>query len=450
MRQSRFKLTTWMTVLLLTAAFLSTAFAWLIASQIPIGTKNVPRYYYPTEQDITQRVTRDIERYESGQTPNGDYAWAVYRSDGTRIEASDDFPRKMNPSRLLDAQTPGERDPSDESDVRTLHHMQAIDLGEDAPGYFLSIETVTPRLNEYQVGNSTAFFILQLGLFLLFLFGMTRWIASLFHQLEQRLERLTEPEEAPVPLAPVKGPREFKTFAHSIDRVGNELRDLRRRENERFTEQLRLITSLSHDLRTPLTSIQGFVQWLSEHHTTLSDQERNDVLTIVSRQSETLSSRIEELFMLAKLSNKDYPVYMTQLDFVTLLHQVAEQHPEMTYQYAGPAHLTIQGDPSLLRRLIENLVRNAMLHGTGNLSFEVSQEDKTLIFRCSNSIPFTLTSDQLTELATPFVTSDASRSNGGSGIGLSIIEQIIARHNGTMQLASEQNRFTVSIRLPIS
>ena len=154
--------------------------------------------------------------------------------------------------------------------------------------------------------------------------------------------------------------------------------------------------------------------------------------------------------MLAKLSNKDYPVYMTQLDFVTLLHQVAEQHPEMTYQYAGPAHLTIQGDPSLLRRLIENLVRNAMLHGTGNLSFEVSQEDKTLIFRCSNSIPFTLTSDQLTELATPFVTSDASRSNGGSGIGLSIIEQIIARHNGTMQLASEQNRFTVSIRLPIS
>lgn len=450
MRRFRFKLTSWMTVLLLVAAFLSTAFAWLIASQIPLGTKNVPRYYYPTEQDITQRVERDIKRFESGQTPNGDYEWAVYRSNGTRVDASPDFPRTMTPSRLLAAQTPGERDPSDESDVRTLYHMQAIDLDEDAPGYFLSIEKVTPRLNEYQVGNSTAFFILQLGLFLLFLFGMTRWIASLFHQLERRLERLTEPEIASVSLAPVKGPREFKSFAHSIERVGDELDVLRRNERERFTEQLRLITSLSHDLRTPLTSIQGFVQWLSEHHTTLSDQERTDVLAIISRQSETLAARIEELFMLAKLTNKDYPVHLASLDFVTLLHQVVEQHPETPYQYEGPAHLTVRADPNLMRRLIENLVRNATLHGNGDLSFEVIPEDQQLTFRCSNAVPVTLTLDQLAELATPFVTSDASRSNGGSGIGLSIIEQIIARHDGTMQLASEQNRFIVSIRLPLS
>lgn len=448
MRRFRFKLTSWMTVLLLAAAFLSTALAWLIASQLPLGTKNVPRYYYPTEQDITQRVERDIKRYESGQTPNGDYEWAVYRSNGTRVDASPDFPRTMTPSRLLAAQTPGERDPSDESDVRTLHHMQAINLGESSPGYFLSIETVTPRLNQYQVGNSTAFFFLQLGLFILFLFGMTRWIAGLFRQLETRLERLVEPDHAVSPLRPVKGPREFKTFAHSIERVGDELDVLRRNEQERFTEQLRLITSLSHDLRTPLTSIQGFVQWLSEHHTTLSDQERTDVLAIVSRQSETLASRIDELFMLAKLSNKDYPVHMTSLDFVTLLHQVAEQHPETTYQYTGPAHLTVQADPNLLRRLIENLVRNATLHGTGDLSFEVLQESGHLTFRCSNAIAETLTPHQLTELATPFVTSDMSRSNGGSGIGLSIIEQIVARHNGTMQLTSDQNRFIVSVVLP--
>ena len=215
---------------------------------------------------------------------------------------------------------------------------------------------------------------------------MTRWIAGLFRQLETRLERLVEPDHAVSPLSPVKGPREFKAFAHSIERVGDELDVLRRNEQERFTEQLRLITSLSHDLRTPLTSIQGFVQWLSEHHTTLSDQERTDVLAIVSRQSETLASRIDELFMLAKLSNKDYPVHVTSLDFVTLLHQVAEQHPETTYQYAGPAHLTVQADPNLLRRLIENLVRNATLHGTGDLSFEVLQENGHLTFRCSNAI----------------------------------------------------------------
>ncbi|ACB59777.1 signal transduction histidine kinase [Exiguobacterium sp. PvP048] len=124
------------------------------------------------------------------------------------------------------------------------------------------------------------------------------------------------------------------------------------------------------------------------------------------------------------------------------------RHPETTYRYAGPAHLSVQAAPNLLRRLIENLVRNATLHGTGDLSFEVLQESGHLTFRCSNAIPETLTPHQLTELATPFVTSDMSRSNGGSGIGLSIIEQIVARHNGTMQLTSEQNRFIVSVVLP--
>ena len=101
MRRFRFKLTSWMTVLLLAAAFLSTALAWLIASQLPLGTKNVPRYYYPTEQDITQRVERDIKRYESGQTPNGDYEWAVYRSNGTRVDASRRLSADDDPESLI-------------------------------------------------------------------------------------------------------------------------------------------------------------------------------------------------------------------------------------------------------------------------------------------------------------------------------------------------------------
>jgi len=62
------------------------------------------------------------------------------------------------------------------------------------------------------------------------------------------------------------------------------------------------------------------------------------------------------------------------------------RHPETTYRYAGPAHLSVQAAPNLLRRLIENLVRNATLHGTGDLSFEVLQESGHLTFRCSNAI----------------------------------------------------------------
>ncbi|MEW8976027.1 MAG: histidine kinase dimerization/phospho-acceptor domain-containing protein, partial [Exiguobacterium sp.] len=300
----RLKLTVWMLVLLLLAAFLSMALSWLLSSQFPIGT-SIPRYYYTTEAKTIQDVKQDIMRYQNGQSPNGPYEWAVYGADGRRINASDQYPKDLTPSRLLAVQTPTERDPSNTGKVRTLHHIEAISLPNDESGFFLTVQTDKPTLNEYQVGNPSAFFILQVLLFILFLLLLTRWIAGLFRELERRLERLTVEPPPTDPLPPVKGPKEFKLFAQSIERIEQELRTLRQRDQERFVEQLRLITSLSHDLRTPLTSIQGFIQWLTEKHETLSATERAELLAIVTRQSETLASRIDELFTLAKLSNTD-------------------------------------------------------------------------------------------------------------------------------------------------
>ncbi|MGX9805796.1 sensor histidine kinase [Exiguobacterium acetylicum] len=444
----RIKLTVWMLVLLLLAAFLSTALSWLLSSQLPIGTTTIPRYYYTTEAKTIQDVKQDITRYQSGQTPNGPYEWAVYGADGRRINASDQYPENLTPSRLLAAQTPTERDPSNKGKVRTLHHIEAISLPNDESGFFLTVQTEKPKLNEYQVGNPNAFFILQVILFILFLLLLTRWIAGLFRELERRLERLTVEPPPTDPLPPVKGPKEFKLFAQSIERIEQELRTLRQRDQERFVEQLRLITSLSHDLRTPLTSIQGFIQWLTEKHETLSATERAELLAIVTRQSETLASRIDELFTLAKLSNTDYPVERISLDLVTLTEQVLELFPGTTATVDGPAHATLFADPLLLRRLLENLIRNATLHGTGDLRITIEEDPEILQLSCSNAIANTYTPEELNEWLTPFGTSDASRSSGGSGIGLSIVQQIMARHHGNVQLTSADNYFSVTCRFP--
>lgn len=444
----RIKLTVWMLVLLLLAAFLSTALAWLLASQLPLGGKTVPRYYYTTEEDTVIAVKEDITRYQNGQIPTGPYEWAVYDANGRRINASDKYPENLTPSRLLAEQTPTEREPSDTGKVRTLHHIEAINLGTSEPGYFLTVQTDKPTLNEYQVGNSNAFFVLQVVLFIVFLLLLTRWIAGLFRELERRLERLTVEPPPTEPLPPVKGPKEFKLFAQSIERIEQELRTLRMRDQERFVEQLRLITSLSHDLRTPLTSIQGFIQWLTEKHETLSATERTELLAIVTRQSETLAARIDELFTLAKLSNTDYPVERISLDLVTLTEQVLELFPGTSATVNAPAHATLFADPMLLRRLLENLIRNATLHGTGDFRITIKEETEGIQLICSNAIESTYTLEELNEWLTPFGTSDASRSSGGSGIGLSIVQQIMARHAGNVALTSQDNRFIVSCRFP--
>ncbi len=444
----RIKLTVWMLVLLLLAAFLSTALAWLLASQLPLGGKTVPRYYYTTEEDTVSAVKEDIIRYQNGQIPTGPYEWAVYDANGRLVSASDKYPKDLTPSRLLAEQTPTEREPSDTGKVRTLHHIEAINLGTREPGYFLTVQSDKPTLNEYQVGNSNAFFILQVVLFILFLLLLTRWIAGLFRELERRLERLTVEPPPTESLPSVRGPKEFKLFAQSIERIEQELRTLRMRDQERFVEQLRLITSLSHDLRTPLTSIQGFIQWLTEKHETLSATERAELLAIVTRQSETLAARIDELFTLAKLSNTDYPVERISLDLVTLTEQVLELFPGTSSTVNGPAHATLFADPMLLRRLLENLIRNATLHGTGDLQITIKEETEGVQLICSNAIESTYTLEELNEWLTPFGTSDASRSSGGSGIGLSIVQQIMARHAGSVALTSQDNRFIVTCRFP--
>ncbi|MBF8154586.1 sensor histidine kinase [Exiguobacterium sp. TBG-PICH-001] len=444
----RIKLTVWMLVLLLLAALLSTALSWLLSSQLPIGTTTIPRYYYTTEAQTIQDVKQDITRYQQGQTPNGPYEWAVYGADGRRIAASDKYPEDLTPSRLLAAQTPSEREPSNEGKIRTLHHIEAISLPNDESGFFLTVKREKPTLNEYQVGNPNAFFILQVGLFILFLLLLTRWIAGLFRELERRLERLTVEPPPTESLPPVRGPKEFKLFAQSIERIEQELRTLRMRDQERFVEQLRLITSLSHDLRTPLTSIQGFIQWLTEKHETLSATERTELLAVVTRQSETLAARIDELFTLAKLSNTDYPVERISLDLVTLTEQVLELFPSTSATVNAPAHATLFADPMLLRRLLENLIRNATLHGTGDLRITIKEETEGVQLICSNAIESTYTLEELNEWLTPFGTSDASRSSGGSGIGLSIVQQIMARHAGNVALTSQDNRFIVTCRFP--
>ncbi|MER2032638.1 ATP-binding protein, partial [Exiguobacterium indicum] len=157
---------------------------------------------------------------------------------------------------------------------------------------------------------------------------------------------------------------------------------------------------------------------------------------------------IDELFTLAKLSNTDYPVERRSLDLVTLTEQVLKLFPGTFATVNGPAHATLFADPMLLRRLLENLIRNATLHGTGDLQITIKEETEGIQLICSNAIESTYTLEELNEWLTPFGTSDASRSSGGSGIGLSIVQQIMARHAGNVVLTSQDNRFIVTCRFP--
>ncbi|WP_110111770.1 HAMP domain-containing sensor histidine kinase [Bacillus sp. CGMCC 1.16541] len=445
----KINLTIWLGVALFGCFVLSFLVSWSLTSQFPIGKETSPRYYYSTYEESKQRIEQDIQTYEKSGQLDVDYEWAIYSSSGEAVDKSARYPNELTPTRFLSKVDPTKRQPSTKPEERLLHYMSNIALpNENEPAFFLAIERERGQLNRLQVGNANWYMFFSVVAFVGLTTLLTRYISKRFRRWEHHLRLLSQGKEQA--FQPNGGPKEFYQFERTMQEVEHELWTLRKKEAARYQEKIRLITSLSHDLRTPLTSIQGYVQWLTDQNDKLSNEQRLDSLHVLTRQTEKLGGRIEELFTLAKLSDAHYPIERTELDLVTLLKQVIDTIPSFTYRYEGPERLLFSGDAMLLVRLIENVAKNAWKHGEGNVVWELRENEYDIELVCSNDISHTLSKDEVNQFTEMFHMSDESRSNAGSGIGLSIVQQIVTLHGGTLDVNSHERRFVVNIKLPKS
>ncbi len=226
-------------------------------------------------------------------------------------------------------------------------------------------------------------------------------------------------------------------------------------EHEMRSERMKseLITNVSHDIKTPLTSIINFVDLLQKPHT--ADQQ-SEYLDVLSRQSNRLKKLIEDLIELSKASTGNITVNITQIDATETVNQALGEFSDklesaglIAVFQAPDTPIKIRADGRLVWRVLSNLLSNAVkyaLPGT-RLYIDLSQvEDRVLLsLKNVSREALTIHADELLER---FVQGDTSRNSEGSGLGLNIAKNLMEVQHGKMQLLLDGDLFKVTLIFP--
>lgn len=268
----------------------------------------------------------------------------------------------------------------------------------------------------------------------------------------QVTEKMAEGQEVEVP---VIGKSPIAKHAQQLNRLSHGIQYAVTQQHKSERMKTELITNVSHDLRTPLTSIITYTDLLKTQQ--LSEEERQKYIRIIEQKSERLKILIEDLFEVSKMASGNMQLNRATLDLTQLLQQVlAERQIELDESPfdvrvqlpAHPIHATVDGERWW--RVIDNLVSNALkysLEGT-RIYIDLEQQQQNAVFTVRNISKYELAGN-LSELTDRFKRADESRNTEGSGLGLAIVDSIITLHGGELVIEMDGDLFKVTVKLPI-
>lgn len=247
----------------------------------------------------------------------------------------------------------------------------------------------------------------------------------------------------------------FKEHGENLNKISNGMNiaiEERMKSEHLKTE---LITNVSHDIKTPLTSIINYVDLIKQEETDNENIEK--YIVVVDKQSIRLKKLLEDLMDVSKASTGNITVENTPCELNVLLGQVVGEYKEklekeglelIINQVEEP--LTILGDGRHLWRIFDNLLNNICKYAQEKtrvyLSLEKQDNKAVITFRNVSSYPLNITSDELMER---FVRGDKSRHSEGSGLGLSIAKSLMDLQKGTMDIVIDGDLFKVILSFNI-
>ncbi len=226
-------------------------------------------------------------------------------------------------------------------------------------------------------------------------------------------------------------------------------------ENEMRSERMKseLITNVSHDIKTPLTSIINFVDLLRKPH---SPEESVEYLNVLSRQSARMKKLIEDLMELSKANSGNTAVNLTRMDAVETVNQALGEfsdkleanHLEIVFRHPeNPVNMLADG--RLTWRVLSNLLSNAVKYAMPKtrLYLDLLQAEDRVLLSIKNISRKELTVDA-DELLERFVRGDSARKSEGSGLGLNIAKSLMELQGGSLQLLLDGDLFKVTLTFP--
>ncbi|AQS09954.1 alkaline phosphatase synthesis sensor protein PhoR [Clostridium saccharobutylicum] len=255
--------------------------------------------------------------------------------------------------------------------------------------------------------------------------------------------------------AKIKGLKELQEVQNEFNEMVIKLEKVKE-ENKRIDEsKKRLLVDISHDLKTPITSIQGFSKLLLEE--SITPEERDNFLKIIYNKSVYSAVLIEDLFALSKLEDSEYNLSLIEVNFSEWLRRlIVEYYEEFQNKHfnleinISEYSVIFKFDQKLMKRALSNIFNNALSHNENytSLKIESYQKENTVTLKIGSN--GTSIDKSISEtIFDPFVKAENNTSNG-SGLGLAITKKIIEKHGGTIKLTStEFERILFVISMPI-
>lgn len=239
----------------------------------------------------------------------------------------------------------------------------------------------------------------------------------------------------------------FKTEAIKNERLA--------RENEHKKDEL--IVYLAHDIKTPLTSMIGYLSLLSEIKD-MPQEQRNRYIDIALDKSYRLEYLINELFDVARFNSEKIVLEKEEINLNLMLEQIADDfYPTLKemnkkINFTSDEKTILYADPDKLSRVFNNLIKNAVNYSKENTDIDISILNKenqatVKITNKGKQIP----KEKLDKIFEKFYRLDSSRTSktGGSGLGLAIAKEIVELHGGRVYAESDMKETTFSVILPI-
>lgn len=260
----------------------------------------------------------------------------------------------------------------------------------------------------------------------------------------------------------VIGDDELSQMAASLNKMAEDIRELMDKEREAERTKNELITNIAHDLRTPLTSIIGYLELLSGNGKVTAvpaPEVQKKYIDIAYTKAKRLEKLIEDLFGFTKMTYGKVSMKVSQVDIIKLLSQLLEEfYPSfadknLTYELTSnvPAQI-ISADGSLLARLFDNLINNAIKYGADGkrILVNVHGEEEFVTVSITN-YGYVIPETELSLIFNKFYRVEQSRSSstGGTGLGLAIAKNVVDMHGGSIQVASDLNGTVFTVRLKV-
>lgn len=306
-------------------------------------------------------------------------------------------------------------------------------------------QVIRRYMDIYIIAAVTVVFLVILRLYL-------RSFTKYFNEINRGIDALIDENSSEVVLSSELAATEKKInyIKHTLEQRKLEAEVAKRRKDE-------LVVYLAHDLKTPLTSVIGYLTLLRDENQ-ISEELREKYLSISLEKAERLEDLINEFFEITRFNISDITLEYSRVNLTRLLEQLTYEFKPMLLGKNLKCELKIAPDTMVrcdvnkMQRVFDNLLRNAVNYSFdgGTIIIAAVQNENNLSIKftnCGNTIP----QEKLERIFEQFYRLDTARSskNGGAGLGLAIAKKIVELHNGTITAKSENEVIEFEVTIPV-